>query len=110
MAVQGGPPGGEFPALKTQDFLSANEPSAISSPAVGAVRLSAVLGATFVDRMILLLIPLGVVLIPLIGSCPGFTPGATVRSTTPGTVSSRSSKGNCRRTEAGAIRCVSSAA
>jgi TRAP-type uncharacterized transport system substrate-binding protein len=62
---------GEFPALKTQDF-PVSERAERYYKSGGSVLYDYLpfWAATFVDRMILLLIPLGVVLIPLIGIMP----------------------------------------
>lgn len=62
---------GEFPSLKTQDFPIS--PQARRFYRSGGSILYDSLpfwAATFVDRMLLLLIPLGVILIPLIGITP----------------------------------------
>ena len=62
---------GEFPALKTQDFPISDQAQRYYKS--GGSLLYDYLpfwAATFVDRMILILIPLGVVLIPLIGILP----------------------------------------
>jgi TRAP transporter TAXI family solute receptor len=62
---------GEFPALKTQDFPISDQAQRYfkSGPSILYDYLP-FWAATFVDRMILLLIPLGIVLIPLIGIMP----------------------------------------
>lgn len=62
---------GEFPALKTQDFPVSDQAQRYYKS--GGSLLYDYLpfwAATFVDRMILILIPLGVVLIPLVGILP----------------------------------------
>jgi len=62
---------GEFPALKTQDFPISDQAQRYYKS--GGSLLYDYLpfwAATFVDRMILILIPLGVVLIPLVGILP----------------------------------------
>ena len=62
---------GEFPSLKTQDFPVSNQAQRFfrSGGSFLYDNLPFWL-ATFVDRMILILIPLGVILIPLIGMMP----------------------------------------
>jgi TRAP transporter TAXI family solute receptor len=62
---------GEFPALKTQDFPISDQAQRYYKSG-GSVLYDYLpfWAATFVDRMILLLIPLGVVLIPLVGIMP----------------------------------------
>lgn len=62
---------GEFPALKTQDFPISDQAERYYKSG-GSVLYDYLpfWAATFVDRMILLLIPLGVVLIPVIGIMP----------------------------------------
>jgi TRAP transporter TAXI family solute receptor len=62
---------GEFPALKTQDFPISDQAQRYFKSG-GSVLYDYLpfWAATFVDRMILLLIPLGFVLIPLIGVMP----------------------------------------
>jgi TRAP-type uncharacterized transport system substrate-binding protein len=62
---------GEFPALKTQDFPISDQAQRYYKS--GGSLLYDYLpfwAATFVDRMILILIPLGVVLIPVVGILP----------------------------------------
>jgi TRAP transporter TAXI family solute receptor len=62
---------GEFPALKTQDFpISEQAQRYYKSGGSALYDYLPFWAATFVDRMILILIPLGVVLIPLIGIMP----------------------------------------
>jgi len=62
---------GEFPALKTQDFPISDQAQRYFKSG-GSVLYDYLpfWAATFLDRMILLLIPLGIVLIPLIGIMP----------------------------------------
>ena len=62
---------GEFPALKTQDFPISDQAQRYFKSG-GSVLYDYLpfWAATFMDRMILLLIPLGFVLIPLIGIMP----------------------------------------
>lgn len=62
---------GEFPTLKTQDFPISDQAQRYFKSG-GSVLYDYLpfWAATFVDRMILLLIPLGIVLIPLIGIMP----------------------------------------
>jgi len=62
---------GEFPALKTQDFPISDQAQRYFKSG-GSVLYDYLpfWAATFVDRMILILIPLGFVLIPLIGVMP----------------------------------------
>jgi hypothetical protein len=62
---------GEFPVLKTQDFPISDQAQRYYKS--GGSLLYDYLpfwAATFIDRMILILIPLGVVLIPLVGILP----------------------------------------
>jgi TRAP-type uncharacterized transport system substrate-binding protein len=62
---------GEFPALKTQDFPISDQAQRYYKS--GGSLLYDYLpfwAATFIDRMLLILIPLGVVLIPLVGILP----------------------------------------
>jgi hypothetical protein len=62
---------GEFPALKTQDFpISEQAERYYKSGGSVLYDYLPFWVATFVERMVLLLIPLGVVLIPLIGIMP----------------------------------------
>jgi TRAP transporter TAXI family solute receptor len=62
---------GEFPALKTQDFpISDQAQRYFKSGGSVLYDFLPFWAATFVDRMTLLLIPLGVLLIPLIGIMP----------------------------------------
>jgi TRAP transporter TAXI family solute receptor len=62
---------GEFPSLKTQDFpISEQAERFYKSGGSFLYDNLPFWAATFVDRMILILIPLGVVLIPLIGIMP----------------------------------------
>ena len=62
---------GEFPALKPQDFpISDHAQRYFKSGGSVLYDYLPFWAATFVDRMILLLIPLGVILIPLIGIMP----------------------------------------
>ena len=62
---------GEFPALKTQDFpISEQAQRYYKSGGSLLYDYMPFWAATFVDRMVLILIPLGVVLIPLIGILP----------------------------------------
>jgi len=62
---------GEFPALKTQDFPISDQAQRYFKSG-GSVLYDYLpfWAATFLDRMILLLIPLGIVLIPLVGVLP----------------------------------------
>ena len=62
---------GEFPALKTQDFPISDQAQRYFKSG-GSVLYDYLpfWAATFLDRMILLLIPLGIVFIPLIGIMP----------------------------------------
>jgi TRAP transporter TAXI family solute receptor len=62
---------GEFPTLKTQDFPISDQAQRYFKSG-GSVLYDYLpfWAATFVDRMLLLLIPLGIVLIPLIGIMP----------------------------------------
>ena len=62
---------GEFPALKTQDFPISDQAQRYFKSG-GSVLYDYLpfWVATFLDRMILLLIPLGIVLIPLVGILP----------------------------------------
>jgi hypothetical protein len=62
---------GEFPALKTQDFPISDQAQRYFKSG-GSVLYDYLpfWAATFLDRMILLLIPLGIVLIPMIGIMP----------------------------------------
>jgi hypothetical protein len=62
---------GEFPALKTQDFpISDQAQRYFRSGGSVLYEYLPFWAATFLDRMILLLIPLAVVLIPMIGIMP----------------------------------------
>ena len=62
---------GEFPSLKTQDFpVSDHAQRFYKSGGSFLYDYLPFWAATFVDRMILILIPLGLVLIPLIGIMP----------------------------------------
>jgi TRAP transporter TAXI family solute receptor len=62
---------GEFPALKTQDFPVSDQAERYFRSGGSIVYdYLPFWAATFVDRMILLLIPLGVIVIPLIGILP----------------------------------------
>jgi TRAP transporter TAXI family solute receptor len=62
---------GEFPALKTQDFPISDQAQRYFKSG-GSVLYDYLpfWAATFLDRMILLLIPLGIVLIPMVGVLP----------------------------------------
>jgi hypothetical protein len=62
---------GEFPALKAQDFPISDQAQRFFKSG-GSVLYDYLpfWAATFLDRMILLLIPLGIVLIPMIGIMP----------------------------------------
>jgi TRAP transporter TAXI family solute receptor len=62
---------GEFPALKTQDFpISDQAQRYFKSGGSALYDYLPFWAATFLDRMVLLLIPLGIVLIPMIGIMP----------------------------------------
>jgi len=63
--------GGEFPSLKTQDFPISEQAQRFYKSG-GSVLYDSLpfWAATFIDRMLLLLIPLGVILIPMIGIMP----------------------------------------
>ncbi|MCU0559094.1 MAG: hypothetical protein MUD16_02740 [Desulfobacterales bacterium] len=62
---------GEFPALKTQDFPISEQAQRYYKSGGSALYVYLPFwAAAFLDRMILLLIPLGVVLIPLVGIMP----------------------------------------
>jgi uncharacterized protein len=62
---------GEFPSLKTQDFPISEQAQRFYKSG-GSVLYDYLpfWAATFIDRMLLILIPLGVILIPLIGITP----------------------------------------
>ena len=62
---------GEFPSLKTQDFPISDQAQRFYKSG-GSVLYDSLpfWAATFIDRMLLILIPLGVILIPLIGITP----------------------------------------
>jgi uncharacterized protein len=62
---------GEFPSLKTQDFPISEQARRFYKSG-GSILYDSLpfWAATFVDRMLLILIPLGVLLIPLIGILP----------------------------------------
>ncbi len=62
---------GEFPSLKTQDFPISEQAQRFYKSG-GSILYDSLpfWAATFVDRMLLLLIPLGVILIPMIGITP----------------------------------------
>jgi TRAP-type uncharacterized transport system substrate-binding protein len=63
--------GGEFPSLKTHDFPISEQAQRFYKSGGSALYDSLPFwAAAFIDRMLLLLIPLGVILIPMIGILP----------------------------------------
>ena len=63
---------GEFPSLNKQDFKTSEQAQRFYKSGGGSLLYNyfPFWAATFIDRMILILIPLGVVLIPLVGIIP----------------------------------------
>ncbi|MCG6538426.1 MAG: ABC transporter substrate-binding protein, partial [Syntrophales bacterium LBB04] len=63
---------GEFPSLNNQDFKTSEQAQRFYKSGGGSLLYNyfPFWAATFIDRMLLILIPLGVVLIPLVGIAP----------------------------------------